>query len=164
MSQSAFDEARQTAATTAKQIAQKLGLRSDEVSILLCSSDGSSLRFLYPEALFKTGIRLPNDRNSLAGQAIYYQKPQLHNNMTQIKRMAFFERVKTGEESPTPIQKMLTLPILSGNNVTAIVQCSRKAKTLEEAGPDFTKDDIAALAEDLFEIATLLPLLRPSDF
>ncbi|MCB9637527.1 MAG: hypothetical protein H6727_01315 [Myxococcales bacterium] len=164
MSQDAFAEARKASSPIAQEIAKKLALKSDEVSILISSADGSSLRFLYPEALFKTGIRLPTDRNSLAGQTIYYKKPQVHNNMTQVKHMAFFERVKTSETSPIPIQKMLTIPIRNGDAVIAIVQCSRKAKTLDEAGPDFHKEDIPKIADEIDEISMMLSLLRPEDF
>ena len=162
--QDSFADARQMATKIARDIALALKLRDDEVSVLLSNADGTVLRFLYPEALFKTGVKLAMDRNSLAGQAIYYRKAQLHNDMQQVKRMAFFERVKTGEAAPLPIQKMLTVPIIEGERVLGVVQCSRKAKTLAEAGADFTKADIALLEDQLSELAMMMPLLSPEDF
>jgi len=63
-----------------------------------------------------------------------------------------------------PNQKMMALPRFSGDKKLGIVKVSRKAKTPEEAGPNFTPEDAQALVVLCKEASPLISQLIPEPF
>lgn len=135
----------------AGEIAEYLSLEVDEVAILALSSDRESLRFLAPRGLYNSGSTFPVSTGSVAGSVIVYKKPSIENDMSHVKNLHFFERIKTGERKPLPIQKMVSVPVVHGKDVLGIVQVCRKGATLQDAGGDFVAQDIQAM-QDLVTI------------
>ena len=85
------------------------------------------------------------------------------NNVPMVKHVAFFEAVKLRDRA-VPIQKMITVPILLGDEAIGVAQISRKGETPAEAGPDFTGGDVRK-AQDIFQaIARFLMAARPDRF
>ena len=85
------------------------------------------------------------------------------NNVPMVKHVAFFEAVKLRDRA-VPIQKMITVPILLGDEAIGVAQISRKGETPAEAGPDFTGADVRK-AQDIFQaIARYLMAARPERF
>ena len=63
-----------------------------------------------------------------------------------------------------PIQKMITVPILQGEDAIGVAQISRKGENASEAGPDFTAADVRK-AQDIFKsVARFLMAARPERF
>lgn len=64
------------------------------------------------------------------------------NEVNSTRHLLFFERLNTGVRPPLPIHKMATIPLLVGEDIIGIVQLSRRSETLEQAGADFTDQDV----------------------
>jgi hypothetical protein len=82
-----------------------------------------------------------------------------------VRHVAFFESVKVAEKVE-PIQKMVTVPIVSRTTGLAVgvAQISKKGETLADAGPDFTALDVRR-AQDLFAgLADDLAKARPDRY
>jgi predicted transcriptional regulator len=56
-----------------------------------------------------------------------------------------FEGVKADTLTASVIQRIISAPILADGKVIGVIQISRKAQTLAEAGPEFTADDLGKL-------------------
>jgi hypothetical protein len=68
------------------------------------------------------------------------------------------------QTSKLPIQKMVALPLFSGDKKLGVVEVSRKGKTPEEAGPNFTPEDAQALVVLCKEASPLMAQLIPEPF
>ena len=136
-------------------LSKYFNVNSDEVGILLITSNGKFLRFVAPKKLFKSGATFPiSKRESVSTRVITTLKPDIQNNLSNIKHLSIYEQVKTSEDKPKAIQKMLTYPLLSENKALGVIQISRKGDTPQQAGPDFTQSDIKKLTD-------LSPLFLP---
>ncbi len=130
----------------AGQIARAFKARRDEVAILRLSSGGSVLRFLYPLRLAKIGAIPITTVRSLATKNIREKKGEVVNNFPMYKHPTVFEAVDLSEEQKaTPIQKIVSAPIVVDETVVGVIQVSRKGKQGEPSGPDFTPRDLAEL-------------------
>jgi len=49
----------------------------------------------------------------------------------------------------TPIQKMISYPVLLTEKVISVIQITRRGDSLSEAGPDFDKSDFEKLSSIL---------------
>jgi hypothetical protein len=80
-----------------------------------------------------------------------------------VRHVSFFESVKI-RDRVSPIQKMVTVPILYKGTPIGVAQISRKGDTPAEAGADFTAQDVRK-AQDFFEsLAPFLYQARPDKF
>ena len=143
-------------------IGHYFSLRHDEVAIQVVSNDRDSLRFVIPQKLYRNTF--PVDGQSIAGSTVVMKKIMCHNRMVRIKRLSFYEKIKTVGVKPLAIQKMATIPVEFGDEVVGVIQLSRRAETLEEAGPDFKEADLDHIKPFLGSIAQLIIDCRPSDF
>jgi hypothetical protein len=80
-----------------------------------------------------------------------------------VKHVAFFESVKLRDRA-LPIQKMITVPILNGDQAIGVAQISRKGETASEAGPDFSDADVKRTQDFFRAVARHLLTARPSNF
>lgn len=132
----------ETVEQAAEQLAAPLGLAADEVAIQLIVGEGNSLRFLYPRVLLDSGATFPISSTSIAGRSVMLRRATFDNEVNSTRHLLFFERLNTGVRPPLPIHKMATIPLLVGENIIGIVQLSRRSETLEQAGADFTDQDV----------------------
>ena len=72
-------------------------------------------------------------------------RPDTVNNFSNVRHASVFEGVKAESLNASTIQKIISAPILADGKVIGVIQISRKAPTLAEAGPDFTSDDLAKI-------------------
>jgi GAF domain-containing protein len=91
----------------------------------------------------------------------------LSNTFVRVRHASVFEGIKLedgGESaSPTPIQKLMSVPIFGADNtVVGVVQVSRKGKDVTAAGPDFTHEDLHQL-EDAAALIATLPWMQNGD-
>lgn len=140
----------------AEELAGPLGLMADEVAIQAVVSDGSSLRFLYPQVLYESGATFPITSSSIAGLSVLRKKANFDNAVVDTKHLMFYEKLNTGVRKPMPIHKMASVPLVSNDTAVGVVQLSRRAETSEKAGPDFTSEDIEQVHEALTIAAALL--------
>jgi len=146
-----------------KSVSQAFACKPDEVAILLLTHDGGQLRFIAPRKFMELGTIPVTKRDSIATSVLTRRSGDVINNVPQVKHVSFFESVKI-RDKPSPIQKMISTPLLTQAGPIGVVQISRKGNTPAEAGPDFGPADLKK-AQDIFRvIAPLLAEARPPDF
>ena len=128
---------------------QAFNLQADEIAVLMADREEDVLRFTWPVRLQKTGTIPVSSRDSLAARTFRENKAAANNRFAAIYHASIFEQVKLSPEAterPQPIQKILSAP-LPGSDGTpvGVIQLSRKGADSDAAGPDFSREDLAAL-------------------
>jgi hypothetical protein len=129
-------------ATVAEGIAKNLSVRTDEVAILGVSNRWRHLYFIVPEALKNVGFIPLSSKSALAARTLRESRPEIINDFTSVKHASVFEGVKFAPENGEAIQKIMSVPILSGDRTLGVIQISRKGANAKLAGPDFTSGDL----------------------
>lgn len=146
-----------------KAVTAAFSCKSDEVAILVLTSDGRHLRFIAPRKFADLGTIPVTKRDSIAVSVLGKKSGEAMNNVPMVKHVSFFESVKL-RDRVVPIQKMITVPILFRGQALGVAQISRKGETPGEAGPDFTLADVRR-AQEIFEgVAPFLAEARPDRF
>ena len=146
-----------------KAVCSMFGAKSDEVAILIRTSDGAHLRFVAPRKFADLGTIPVTKRDSIAVNVLGRKTGEAMNNVPMVKHVAFFESVKLREKM-VPIQKMITVPIMNRGDAVGVAQISRKGETPGAAGSDFSPADVQK-AQDIFEsVAPYLLKARPDRF
>jgi hypothetical protein len=130
----------------AERMAQALRVQEDEVAVLLLSERMHILRFLVPEQLSHVGFIPLSSAHALAARTVRNGKAEIINNFVDARHLSVFESVPLGREPGEVIQKIMSVPVKLENQVIGAVQVSRKARTLAQAGPDFTPQDLRELS------------------
>src|ERR1700680_2506881 len=126
----------------AKLVAKLFGVDTDEVAVLKLVPKYKSLKFVIPEKLSPVGTIPLTSTTALASRTARERKPELVNNFSTARHANVFEAVPLGRDPNELIQKIMSAPILDGTRVHGVVQISRKAKSLAEAGADFLPRDL----------------------
>jgi GAF domain-containing protein len=120
-------------------ISRAYSVAAHEVAILGLTTDGRSLRFLAPENLRQVGQIPLSSGNALAARTVRDKRGEILNHFYALPHASVFEGVPIAEQQRgEPIQKIMSTPIMSGNQVIGVLQVSRKGRTAADAGPDFT--------------------------
>jgi len=146
-----------------KSASAAFGAKTDEVAILIVTTDGKHLRFVAPRKFSDLGTIPVTKRDSIAVNILGRKAGEAVNNVPMVKHVAFFESVKL-RDRPLPIQKMITVPILHKGDAIGVAQISRKGETPAEAGPDFTAADVKKAEEFFGAVAPFLVQARPERF
>src|SRR5690348_5205683 len=127
-------------------ISKNFGVQTHEVAILGLTSDERSLRFLAPASLRTIGQVPLSSGNALAARTLRDKRTELINHFSVVPHASVFEGVPVNEQQRTPpIQKIMSSPIMLGPRAIGVLQVSRKAKTLQDAGADFTQSQLREL-------------------
>ena len=127
------------------KLAAIFGVKPDEVAILAVAGDGKYLKFLVPEKLKAVGTIPLNSTNALVARTAREKRPDLLNQFAGSRHASVFEGVPMGRREGEMIQKMMSVPIISSERVIGVVQISRKGRTQQEAGADFSSGDLRTL-------------------
>lgn len=127
-------------------ISKAFGVSDHEVAILGVTSDGRFLRFLAPAMLRVVGQIPLSSGSALAVRTLREMRPEIVNHFYVVPHASVFEGVPVSEtERGDPIQKIMSSPVVSANKAIGVVQVSRKGKTTNDAGPDFTPIQLRTL-------------------
>jgi len=130
----------------ATQIAKGFNAHKDEVAILRLSPNAMILNFVFPIKLSKVGSIPLTLTQSLAAKTIRDKRGEIVNTFSGYKHPTIFESINLSEqEKASPIQKIVSVPMVSEGKVEGVIQISRKVKPGEPVGPDFTPKDLAEL-------------------
>ena len=150
----------------AVQIGKAFGARKDEVAVLRLSPEGKALRFLYPVKLQRIGEIPLTTTHSLAAKTIRDKRAEIVNNFAVYKHPTVFESVDlSAEEKANPIQKIMSVPMVTEGKVVGVIQISRKGFPGDQLGADFTAKDVAelgAVGSILGKYSTELPFEPPA--
>jgi hypothetical protein len=149
----------------AEQVASVLNVKPDEVAIMLLNATGQTLVFVWPPPLYDSHAAFPaNHKTAIASAVLSSLKGKVDNKVAESKHLKFYELVTGMQTSKLPIQKMVALPLFHGEKKLGVVEVSRKGKTPEEAGPNFTPEDAQALVALCKEASPLVSQLMPDPF
>jgi GAF domain-containing protein len=129
----------------ADKLAAIFGVKPDEVAILAITDEGRHLRFLVPEKLKAVGTIPMNSTTALVARTARERRPDILNQFAGSRHASVFEGVPLGRREGEMIQKIMSVPIISGEEVVGVVQISRKGRTQQESGADFASGDLRAL-------------------
>ena len=145
----------------AELIAKNFGVRLHEVAILGFTSDERALRFLAPDSLRPIGEIPLTSITSLAVRSVRDRRAEMINHFSMVPHATVFEGVPLGEHGRgDPIQKIMSAPILLGDRVVGVLQVSRKAGDMSDAGPDFTQAQLRELSLVCETLAPCIILCR----
>jgi hypothetical protein len=146
-----------------KRASKAFGVKNDEVAIMMLRADGGQLRFVAPRQFTNVAMIPLTNRDAIAVTTLHRRTGEAHNNVPMVRHFALFESIRI-RERPLPIQKMVSVPIISNGNAIGVAQISRKGENRAAAGPDFTAAEVKK-AEELFaEVAVYLERARPEKF
>jgi GAF domain-containing protein len=127
-------------------ISRNFGVRTHEVAIMGLTPDERALRFLAPANLTTVGQVPLSSTKALAARTAREKRPELINHFASVPHASVFEAVPISEsQAGEPIQKIMSSPILLGDRLIGVLQVSRKARTVADAGPDFTYPQLREL-------------------
>ncbi|MFA5516890.1 MAG: hypothetical protein WDA20_11450 [Desulfuromonadales bacterium] len=73
------------------------------------------------------------------------RRGRINNEFSSTPHLHMVEHTLAEREQRIPVQKIMSAPIIAGDEVSWVVQVTRKGKTRDEAGPDFTASDLECL-------------------
>ena len=121
-----------------------------EVALLRAEND--ILNFLFPVELKAAGFIPLSSSSAVAARTANSGKVELFNNFVIVQHANVFETIKlsTLGQSDRPgantIQKLMTTPVVDAQQqVLGVIQICRKGLNPDEAGPDFTLNDLQNL-------------------
>ncbi len=139
--------------------------KEDEVALFILD-DREILKFLYPTFLRKSGAIPKNYRKSFVWKLISQKKGFIDNEFDKAEHLKFFESVREKryvrpeerkkERPPVAIQKIIGVPLMKGEKVFGAVEVSKKGETPEEAGDDFTQEDLKKLEDITRDVTDIL--------
>ena len=107
--------------------------------------------FIYPSQL--KGNLLPINNKSIAGSAVLNRRPYISNNVRLEKSFIIFDWIM--DRGGTPIQKIISYPVLLTEKVISVIQITRRGDSFSEAGPDFEQSDLEKLGHILNSFRSL---------
>jgi hypothetical protein len=128
-----------------RALAKLFSVETDEIAILKVVPKFKALKFVIPEKLSPVGTIPLTSTTALAARTARERKPELVNNFSTARHANVFEAVPLGRDPSELIQKIMSAPILDGTRVQGVVQVSRKARSLAQAGADFTQKELRTL-------------------
>ena len=138
--------------TVASGIASFFSLRTHEVGIFSVNRNKHEIIFLWPQGMTSAGHIPLNAVNSLVARTANELVTTLDNSFAGSRHLFIFEFMLAEKSDRIPIQKIMSVPVVSDGEAKAVLQVVRKGTTLAEAGEDFSEQNLA----DLVEIAALL--------
>ncbi len=127
-------------------VAELFNVRKHEVAVL--GLHNNMLSFVHPKELKNIGV-IPLSSTAHASRAAVSKRFEVSNDFTKVRHKSVFEAVKMGEQRDAlAIQKIISGPVLSPEKeVIGVIQVSRKGSSPQNAGPDFTHEDLKHLKD-----------------
>jgi GAF domain len=127
-------------------ISRNFAVRPHEVAIFGLTPDDRFLQFLTPDRLREVGQIPMTSTHSLASRTARERRAEVINHFSVIPHSSVFEAVPIAEGQPgEAIQKIMSAPVVFEKKVVGVIQISRKAAAMSEAGPDFTHQQLREL-------------------
>lgn len=130
----------------ARALWQAFNVKQDEVAIFLFDPTFDSLRFLWPKKLRTAGAVPLSSHHSLVANTARNRKATLDNSFASTPHTFIFERFRLDITGKVPIQKIMSVPMVAGDELKGVIQVSRKGEERDACGPDFSPGNLAALA------------------
>lgn len=141
----------------AGELAGFFKVQSHEIGLFKLDKTGRSALFVWPPHRLAQEVRIPikSFAASLVSATARTCRGSINNTFAATSHLHMFEHALVEREHCIPMQKVMTAPGADGEQLRWIVQISRKGRTLAEAGPDFTDEQLQELEVITRFIATL---------
>ena len=143
--------------------------RVSRAEVALLRMENDVLNFLFPAELKAAGFIPLSSASAVAARTANSRKVELFNNFVIVQHANVFESIKlsTLGQSRKPgantIQKLMTTPVIDPQqHVLGVIQICRKGLTQDDAGPDFTLNDLQNL-ETAARILAKLPFMTSAN-
>lgn len=122
------------------------GVSGDEVAVFSLDKSRDVLVFIWPRSLKSIGSIPMNAHRCLVTKTAADRKGGLDNSFASTPHLYMFEHFLSNKESRIPIQKIMSVPVMSGDQLKGVVQIARKGSDRDSAGEDFTTADLSFLS------------------
>jgi len=136
----------------AEELALFFEVRPHEVGIFKVNPNKHEIVFIWPQGMTGYGHIPLNAINSLVAKTANDRTAALDNSFAGSRHLFIFEHMLAEKSDRIPLQKIMSAPIIKGDEVLGVLQISRKAPTVTEAGADFTSQDL----DNLKAISTMI--------
>ncbi len=143
----------------ARALAQFFRVQPGDIGIFSFDTELQLIRFVWPLKLQASGFLPISSPDSLAAKTLRENKAYLNNRFASTIHPSIFEKIKLDKEAegaPAPIQKIISVPLQTGGVKNGVIQICRKGPNANDAGADFSKEDLAALVEIAKAFAPLI--------
>jgi hypothetical protein len=141
-----------------------LGLNPYEVAIFLANKEKTILSFACPEYLVNSGM-IPISSTEAQTSTIFRSgRTIIDNKFQQQRHMGIFEIIRTPEGSYLPLFKMMGTSIIFEEEILGVIEISRRAKTEDDAGEDFTPNNAVFLEKTIKILAPFIKKIMPENF
>lgn len=128
-----------------EQMSRAFRVRRDEIAILVIAGGGKILQFLIPEKLKGLGTIPLTSTRALAARTAREKRAEINNKFNLTAHASVFEGVPLGRGRGEQIHRIMSAPILAEDAVLGVVQISRKGVSPEQAGAEFSSNDLREL-------------------
>lgn len=144
--------------TLARRLAEYFKVEAHEVGLFRVDTTGRFLCFVWPPHRLTHDIKIPlkSFYSTLVSKTAREKSGSIDNTFATSRHLKMLELSLVDRENCLPMQKVMTVPVLDGENLLWVIQVSRKGTTLADAGPDFTLEQL----ESLQTVAGTLAALR----
>jgi hypothetical protein len=136
----------------AEELAAFFAVRIHEIGIFRVNPKKHEIVFIWPQGMTGDGHIPLNAMNSLVAKTANDRASTLDNSFSGSRHLFIFEHMLAEKSDRIPLQKIMSAPIIDGDEVLGVIQISRKALSLAEAGADFTLRDL----DDLKAVSSML--------
>lgn len=119
------------------------GVQQNEVAIFGYDAAQESFGFLWPVELKKSGSIPASADRSLVAVTARERRGQINNSFASTPHLFVFEAF--GPEKGAPIQRIMSAPMLKGDELAGVIQVCRKAPEADASLKKFTEPELQAL-------------------
>lgn len=129
----------------ANSLCRAFGAKPDEIAIFSLDAGEEILTFLWPKKLRSAGIIPLSAISPLVAQTARENRGFVDNLFANTSHASFFEKFRTADAAPLPIQKIMSVPVRRDGRLCGVIQVSRKGEDVTKVGRDFSQQDLAIL-------------------
>jgi hypothetical protein len=120
-------------------------VNKDEVAIFSFDKSREVLVFIWPDSLKTVGSIPLNAHRCLVAKTAIENKGGLDNCFASTPHLHMFEHFLADKAKRLPIQKIMSVAVMRGDQLKGVVQIARKGLDRDSAGADFTTSDLEKL-------------------
>lgn len=118
-------------------------VNSSEVALFGLDDRLDSLHFIWPPDMRKAGSIPLNASRSLVSSTAVERRCFLDNRFSSTPHLFIFEAFS--KEPPQPIQKIMSAPLMHGEELKGVIQVCRKGEDTDFNLKNFTQPELSAL-------------------
>jgi hypothetical protein len=133
--------------TIAASLGNAFAVGNDEIALFAYDSNREVLVFVWPHSLKSVGSIPLNAHRCLVAKTAVERQAGLDNRFASTPHLYMFEHFLADKEKRIPIQKIMSVPVMHGEQLKGVVQVAKKGADRDSAGVDFSAMDLQSLTE-----------------